>query len=266
MKKLITKKLLVFLILSLPYAAKADVLKKKAFLANHLVDERLQAKLDEHSDLLTNLVKEIDETPYQKHGVWQFDWLPGYYVKYNVVRVFMSERLSRCISQYELNRLYVPQKQLCHIKGRPQSLDNLNYVVVIKELQADPTQESKPMDLEHVKQFIILIEKTGHCSTFAHNYLRLNDGKIAFVDTDGTFNKKNPIRGIIDLLHRDLEGYYTPKALYYIIDRIATRLSQLYGQERCSAEKRIAKFLGEQEPELSTKIQRLLKLRIKKYA
>ena len=144
-------------------------------------------------------------------------------------------------------------------------LTNLNYVVIIKELSADPLADLSPMGLEQTQQFITLIEKTGHCSTFAHNYLRLSDGRLSFIDTDGTFNTKNPIRGIIDLLNRDLGSYYTPEALSYIIDRLAYHLVSLSGQELQHAEKRITTMVSEQESRISLQVYKLLKGRSKRH-
>ncbi len=236
--------------------------KEALFIKAHLVHASLRAVLDDHSETLATLVQAIDATPHQKHGVWKFEWLPGYYVKYNVDRLFMRERLAHCIESYNLNLLHTPKKYLYHIKGRPAELSNLNYVVIIKEVTADPLGDSYPMGLEQIQQFIVLIEKTGHCSTFAHNYLRLGDGRISFIDTDGTFNTQNPIRGIIDLLNRDLEFYYTPEALSCIIDRIARHLVQLSGQELQRAEKRITMMVSEQKPHISLEIYRMLKERI----
>ncbi len=237
--------------------------KEELFIQTHLVDDRISAILDEHSELLEALTQKTNRTPYQKHGVWQFDWLPNYYVKYNTKRLLMREVLAKCIKDYGLNLLHVPQKYLHHIKGRPYNLSNLNYVIVVEELTEDPAADTEPMSLEQVKQFITLIEKTGHCSTFAHNYLRLSDGRISFIDTDGTFNKANPIRGIIDLLNRDLSSYYSSKALLYIVDRIAAHLVLLHGQDLQTALNRIATMLEDQEKSLARKLSTLLKERRK---
>lgn len=231
------------------------------FIERHRVEASLQEILDDHCELLASLVDTIHKTPLQKHGVWQFDWLPGYYVKYNIARLFMRERLATCIEQENLTLLHTPEKYLYHIKGRPHDLHNLNYVIVVKALTENPHAHEQPMHLSQVKQFITLIEKTGHCSTFAHNYLRLHDGRISFIDTDGTFNRKNPIRGIIDLLNRDLSSYYSQDALYHIIDCLAAHLTKLPKQEREKAEKRIATMLESQEASLVHKIYTLLRER-----
>ena len=161
--------------------------------------------------------------------------------------------------------MHTPRKYLYHLKGRPKELDNRNYVVVIKELYPDKSEQVKPMTLKQVTQFITLIEKTGHCSTFGHNYLRLSGGRISFIDTDGTFNKKNPIRGIIGLLNHDLATYYTPDALYYIIDRIAQHLGDLPDWDCEKPLRMIHEFIGEQPKDLRKKLRLVLKECLGKY-
>ncbi len=238
---------------------------QKEFILAHHVDKETTALLDTHSRTLSNLVTSIHSTPMQKNGVWQFEWLPGYYVKYNVERVLMRERLAHCIEKYSLNLLHTPEKFLYHIKGRPTQLHNLNYVVLIKEVQPDPAAQEEPMTLEQVEQFITLIEKTGHCSTFGCNYLRLSDRRISFIDTDGTFNKKNPIKGIIGLLNQPLETYYTSEALYYIVDKIAKHLAQLPHQDTIKSYRNIYQFFGNQSAELNKKLKKVLKKQVKNH-
>ncbi len=225
-------------------------------LASYMVPVELQELLDDHSEELTALVKKVHKTRYQKHGVWQFDWLPGYYVKYNIARVINREVVARCIEEHDLDLLHIPPKQLYHIKGRPTKLSNKNYVVVIKELTHHPTDE--PMGLEQVQQFIRLIETSGHCSTFSHNYVRLEDGRISFIDTDGTFNVENPLRGIIWLLDEDLTTYYTQEAAAAILDKIAYHYVRQSPADKDRYKKQLDTFLPLQKPY----IENLLRKRI----
>ncbi len=242
-----------------------SVSPEEAFIEKHLVDNATKTLLDQYSRHLAHLVKKIHATQARKHGVWQFPGVPGRYVKYNIKRVIMRNRLARCIEEEGLALLHTPQKYLYHIKGQHKNLHNLNYVVVINELHADPEEKSKPMTLEQIKQVITLIEKTGHCSTFGHNYLRLSDGRISFIDTDGTFNKENPIQGIIGLLNHDLSTYYTPKALYYILDTVAQHLAHLSRKENDKAHRHLSNFLGDQSRDLKNKLTMVLTKRIAQY-
>ncbi len=238
----------------------------EAFVKEHSVSEELAQKLDQHSEQLARLVEKIHATPRQKHGVWTFDWLPGYYVKYNVSRVIKAELLRRCIQKEGLDLLHVPQKLLYHIKGRPTELSNLNYVVLSKKVKDSPSEYHKRMDLEQVQQFMTAIEKTGHLSTFEPNFLRLSDRRISFIDTDGTFNMTKPNTGFTRLLDRSLVHYYTADALEHIIDRIAEKLVTEQSEKRknkCISD--IELFLSRKSPSLKKKITHAITERMNYY-
>ena len=254
MKGEIMKQYVLLLAVLVPYYT---IVAKKTAVQDHLVEQSLKEVLDAHSSELKKLVRETHATRNQKHGVWQFDWLPGYYVKYNVTRVPKRECEARCIREYKLNLLHTPKKYYYHIKGRPRKLHNLNYVVIIKALEHQPFSE--PMSLEQVKQFITLIETSGHCSTFSHNYVRLEDGRISFIDTDGTFNRKNPIKGIIRLLGEDLDSYYSEEAGAHILDKIASHYVRLSEKDKRRYNQQIERFMGDQHPQ----VRKLLKQRIR---
>ncbi len=236
------------------------------FIKEHSVSKELTQKLDQHSEELARLVEKIDATPRQKHGVWTFDWLPGYYVKYNVSRVIKRESLARCIEEEGLDLLHTPEKLLYHIKGRPNELTNLNYVVLSKKVRDTPKEYQKRMDLEQVKQFITAIEKTGHVSTFEPNFLRLAGRRISFIDTDGTFNVTKPNTGFTRLLDRTLSHYYTPDALDYIIDKIAEKLVTEPSQNRrkkCISD--IEVFLSRRSPSMKKKVTEAITNRMEYY-
>lgn len=238
----------------------------ETFIKEHSVSEEIAQKLDQHSDLLGRLVDKIHATERQKHGVWTFDWLPGYYIKYNVSRVVKREILAQCIEEEGLHLLHTPEKLLYHIKGRPTEFSSLNYVVVCKKVRDDKSAYHERMDLEQVRQFITAIEKTGHLSTFEPNFLRLSHRKISFIDTDGTFNTTKPNTGFTRLLDRNLSHYYTPEALAYIIDKIAERLVSETNQKRkkkCITD--IGHFLARQTTSVRQKVSKALEARIDYY-
>lgn len=236
----------------------AQLSTKKEFIKTYMVNQELAQILDQHSKELAKLVEKIHASPLQKHGVWVFDWLPGYYVKYNVSRVSKQKALAQCITQENLDLMHTPEKLLYHIKGRSKKLHHLNYVVIIKEVDDDPTAYNSPINLKQVEQFITLIIKTGHISTHASNYLRLSDGRLSFIDTDGTFDKNRAIIGLIRLLRCDLETYYTPEALYYILYTIAQKLVLLYGQKKANAYRLLRTLLDRQKPEVAEHIKTVL--------
>ncbi len=196
----------------------------ETFIEHHRVSEKLAEILDQHSKELARLVDAVHATERQKHGVWTFKWLPGYYVKYNVSRMVKRERISLCIQEENLHLLHTPEKYLYHLKERPTEFTSLNYVVICKKVHDSKDEYHIPMDLEQVQQFIMLIEKTGHLSTFEPNFLRLSDRRISFIDTDGSFNRDKPNTGFVRLLDRNLSHYYTAEALAYILDKIAEHL------------------------------------------
>ncbi len=230
-----------------------SIISRTITVKDHLVAQDLKEILDAHSSQLESLIEEVHATKHQKHGVWQFDWLQGYYIKYNVSRVPKRECVARCIKKHGLDLLHTPKKYYYHLKGRPRELHNLNYVVVIKALEHHLFTE--PMGFEQIRQFIKLIETSGHCSTFSHNYVRLEDGRISFIDTDGTFNPKNPIRGIIWLLNEDLESYYSEEAGAYILDTIAYYYVRLSEEDKRRYKQQIKEFLEEQHPRVRKQLK-----------
>ena len=172
----------------------------------------------------------------KKHGVWTFEWLPGYYVKYNIDRVRKRNILARSIEKHKLHHMHAPDKRLYHIKGRPHKLTSLNYVVIIEAVSPRKSKDKQPLDLSVVKQLIQVIEDTGHISTFGANYIIGEGGRISFIDTDGTFSKERSIIGLIRLLARDdLETYYTKEALSYIHSCISKKLALLAGAQKREA-------------------------------
>lgn len=215
------------------------------FIKNHLVDAKLAGVLDKHAAELSQLVRKVHATPMKKHGVWTFDWLPGYYVKYNIDRVRKRNILARSIEKHKLHHMHAPEKRLYHIKGRPHQLNSLNYVVVIKAVAGRKPQDRQPLDLSVVQQFVQLIEDTGHISTYKANYIIGEDGNISFIDTDGTFNKERSFVGLIRLLARDnLETYYTAEALSYIKGCIAKKVATLAAPKKREASLLLKDLLG----------------------
>lgn len=226
------------------------------FIRGHRADDNLVLLLDKHSDELASYVKKsFSSFGKKKHGVWQFDWLPGYYVKYDISRIHKRDILARSIDTQKLTLLHAPKKMLYHIKGRPHRLHNINYAVIIEEVKAHKNANAEPLSLPHVEQFIRLIEDTGHISTYASNYIRREDGSISFIDTDGTFDKARAIIGLVRLLDKDLETYYTPEAVAFILTRIAQLMVRAPKPRKQEALKLFDTMMAGQKPHVAKAVR-----------
>ncbi len=189
----------------------------------YAVDREIKSILDMHSDEIFAKIKKVHTTT-QWHGVWQFEWLPGYYIKYGLDRIKGVERIRHCIEAYKLDLLTTPDKRLYHIKGQPTELSSLNYAVIIKEVEATDTPQ--PLTLEHVKQLCTIIHKADYIDMTSTNYIKMANGKLCLIDTEGIFNASKRIKGflrMIGTLH-NLNTNYTQEALKHIFFEIKQEL------------------------------------------
>ncbi len=226
----------IILSTSMLYARIAE----EAFIKKHLIDDHLASILDKHSYKLERLLRKIHRTERQKNGVWRFKWLPGYYVKYNVNRIIQKELLDSAIKDHALDLIHTPEKYFYHIKGRPTELHSLNYVVISKDVRARTRDQEKRLSLEHAQQMTKAIETSGHCSTYAQNYLILPDGRVSFIDTDGTFANEISYKGLIRLLERDNLHRFGKAAREHIVSRIIARYPYLAPRRKNEALKFLA--------------------------
>lgn len=186
---------------------------------NYLVNEELQAILDNHADEIYQKIKKVNLST-QKHGAWTFDWLPGYYVKYGLARIKGMEKMKRCIKEHDLNLLTVPDKKIYHIKGRPLELSDRNYAVIVKKVEA--TKDPQPLTLEQVKQLSTIIHQTRYISMTSSNFIRGTDGLLHLIDTESTFSSHSILRGFLRMIttRPNLNTQYTEEALTYIFNEI----------------------------------------------
>ncbi len=131
------------------------------YLERYAVDPEVIALLDAHSELLAAKLAEVEDGS-KKHGVWTFEWLPHYYVKYGLARIAGLEKMQEAINRCKLTSLYVADKRLYHVKGNPTALSNVNYAVVVKAAKA--AQGLPPLTLEEVQQLCTLMHETGYIS------------------------------------------------------------------------------------------------------
>ena len=189
------------------------------------VHRDIKAILDEHSSEIIRAVKQMKK-PRKKYrdGVWNFSWLPDYFVKYDVSRIEGMNRIKHCIKKNKLHLITLPDKRLYHIKGRPKQFTNENYVVVVKKII--PTVNPQPLTLEHVQQLSTIIKKTTYVDMTKTNYIRIGKGKLCLIDTEGSFDGGRLIRGYLRLLGSNhvLNSDYTEDALKYLCTEIKALL------------------------------------------
>ncbi len=198
--------------------------RRDRYVERYSVEPEIAAILDRHSDQVFKCIKSIHKTRLQKHGVWQFDWLPGYYVKYGLARIDGMERMNKCIERNDLDLLWVPEKKIYHIKGRPRNLSSLNYAVIIEAVPTDP--KPAPLSLEHVNQLCSIIHNTDYISMTPTNFIPTIDDRIALIDTEATFNRSLLLKGFTRMLGDgdNLRKRYTQKGLDHIMGEIKKQL------------------------------------------
>ena len=124
--------------------------------------------------------------------VARYDWLPGYIIKSNCLRLRGADILKSCIEEHGLHLLSVPSHALvtCKAKVPEPTSEDLWWNVwlpasmcVAEYIEGD--HEGK-MTLEQTRQMVVLLteaEKTfveGHKTNFVHT----SDGKLSIIDTE----------------------------------------------------------------------------------
>jgi hypothetical protein len=208
---------LVFLLFSCLLAAESE----GAFISKYAVGEDLKAILDDHSEEIEAALKEFNQRDtkkrkIKKHGVWRFPWLPGYFIKYNLDRIYGMERMLKCIKRHNLDLIKLPDKRIYHIKNRPTTLSNDNYLVVIQGVE--PETDLGPITLKQVQQLGVLMKETGYVSMTKTNYIRGKNDVVTMIDTESTFDYNNPFLGFRRLLSAGHSvDEYTEEAVKYIL-------------------------------------------------
>jgi hypothetical protein len=185
------------------------------FIKKYSVDSVLQQILDIHADEIASKIDEMKLKGIKKHGVWTFDWLPGYFVKSNVDRIYGLERMQKCIENHNLDMLAIAEKGIYHIKGKPLDLSSWNYVIIAKKVI--PAAEQKPLSLRQVQQLITLMHETEYISLHESNYILTEGEKIVLIDTESAFNKNLIFEGFMRHLRGDLNKKFSDEALKYVL-------------------------------------------------
>ncbi len=202
------------------------------FIHTYAVDPAIVPILDDHSKILAKKVAETHRDS-QKWGVWQFDWLPGYYLKYGLARIIGLEKMQKAINSHNLEKIEVPDKRLYHIKGRPTKLSNLNYLIVVKAVK--PARDVPPITLDEIQQLCTIMHKTGYISMTGTgtsskkgpNYIRTQDGKFCLIDTESRYDHAQLLKGFLRLLSsHDLNKDLSQEALKHVLWEIKQLLIQ----------------------------------------
>ncbi len=105
---------------------------------------------------------------------------PSYYVKHDIKRLILAERLKEFIARNELDKLTVADKYLVPV----QDEDGFTYWKVVAP--AICGEKVKSCTLDEAKQLATVAEEAGYWDWFGgdSNILRRSDGKIVFIDTE----------------------------------------------------------------------------------
>lgn len=148
----------------------------------------VQALLDQHAQQLQILANAAHDQPHLRMGrhVHEMPWLPGYFIKYGVKRFYNAQKLKSIIQAHRLNLLCVAKKYLYHIPGRPTTLSDKNYLVIVKKVEKDisPSGDQRQiLNLEQIQQLCYVALKARHYDLHTSNYI-LSKGKLVIIDTD----------------------------------------------------------------------------------
>ncbi len=194
------------------------------------VDPTIATILDTKAPMLSKMAAEVHKSS-QKHGVRQFEWLPGYYVKYGLARISGMEKMQEVIDRCNLTDVTVADKRVYHIKGRPQDLSNLNYLVVIKRVES--AHNLPPLTMEEVQQLTTIMHETGYISMTGPqckkgpNYIRTEDGKLCLIDTESRYDHAQLLKGFLRFLEtHDFNRDLSPEALQHIFGEIKELLKE----------------------------------------
>lgn len=197
-------------------------------LAKYVLAPEIAAVLDAHAEEINAAIEKATHTKKKmKHAIWQFSWLPGYYVKFHVNRVMGREMLLDAIRKHKLRLLTVPDKYVYHIPGRPRELASYNYLVVEPELSVKKSWE--PFSLQEMQELCTLIKETGYADCNNGNFLRLTDtNQIVIVDTEmKNFSPKKYLgllRLVIGYSRYNINTDFTQEAFKHLLDELRQAL------------------------------------------
>ncbi len=198
------------------------------YIEQYSVDQEIAPILAHHADEIQEQLENIHRGT-KKHGVWQFDWLPGYYVKYGLARIAGMEKIQRTIERCNLTALTVADKRVFPLKRQGKKLSNKNCAIVIETVQA--TSNPALLTLDEVTQLCTIMHETGYISMTGPmaksgpNYIRIEDGRLCLIDTESTFDHSLLLKGFLRfIITHDFNQDVTQEALKHIFEEIKRSL------------------------------------------
>lgn len=217
--------LAVLSVASITYILRGVSPDDKVLIQKYSAPQEIVDVLSEHTDFFLNVIHKCSVGNYRKDFrplVWQFDSLPGYYVKWGVGRIRGMEKIQECIDTFDLSCLGMAKKYIYHIPGRGEELCDENYWVISEEQKA--ADIPLVINLEVAKQVFTLIKETGFYDFQPHNIIRNKDNKLAVIDSETRFNSKwgtcLGLRRVITSEFFNLNTHFTEDALKYIIIKL----------------------------------------------
>lgn len=218
------------------------------FIKRHEAPAEVTKALKKHTNFFLEVNKAFKNRKVRRRfesTAWQFDELPGYFVKRGSGRIWGREVIMRCIQEHNLDCFTVPRKYFYHIPDMGLRLNDNNYWVVAELVQS--TDDFQPFNLEEARQLCILLKCAGFMDFLSHNIIRQKDGKIAIIDTESMWiDPRLPCNGIRELFGRrsfKFNKWFTKEAFKHCITELSTCapltrktyfriLKRLQGQEK----------------------------------
>ena len=106
----------------------------------------------------------------------------------NASRVIVADEIRSLIADQKLNNIVVPQKWLYHLPGKPETLNDRNYIVIVEKLDlldGDANlQALKNLTAVQIKEIYAVIRGVGLYDARSNNIIITKRGKVAFIDTE----------------------------------------------------------------------------------
>ncbi len=202
------KKYLSILMLCATQLIVSDPYLEPEVYKRYLVDDTMKALLDEHSEEIIKAFKGNDPAVcLKKRRVYEFPWLPGYLIKAYISRIIGIEKLKKCVKEHNLDLIVIPEKRIYVVDGH-------EFIIVprMKTITARP-----PLTLKQVKQLWTIVEETGYNDMHDGNYLFLEDGKLAIIDTERRSFGYRRFKALARFLMSHYPFNYTEDALKFVL-------------------------------------------------
>ena len=141
--------------------------------------------LDKHDGELQELLIKWNKYPDLQGGinVTSKEWLPGYFIKYDIERAINATRLKSFLQQKKLDLIDVPQKYVYQVFDKEAASTTKNSIVIAEQIEGSEgigyrLSSKQASQLETVKK------EAHHKDLYARNYIITKNDKIYIIDTD----------------------------------------------------------------------------------